>query len=377
MLNLKAIGKMKTNTTVGLSSNGEYWQALYYDTMGKRRAKSLGPKNELSKRQAKVMCDRLAVELNLNPGMADTGQPIKLDDLIIRYLKSRTDIRKTTLNLHELTGKYIKEFFGTEIYINRITRAMTSSWRTAMATGELSLNQHRRIMKEVSVCIHVRNAKTIFNYAVKDDLILLNPFDRLKGNAAEPDKDWKHVSLEDLDRLLDACPNWGWKMLIAFCRLAGLRRGEALGLNWSNIDWQKHQLNIIAEKTGRRRVIPIEPILYQLLLDAFDQAQESEERICPISRHCLWRNFQTIRKKAGLERWKDAFKVMRKNCETDWAQRYPQYAVSTWLGHGIDVSARHYLQIPQELYDKVTSTNLPQTATKTATKSKTEMSERK
>jgi len=55
---------------------------------------------------------------------------------------------------------------------------------------------------------------------------------------------------------------------------------------------------------------------------------------------------------------------MRRNYETDWAQVYPQYAVSTWIGHGIEVSARHYLQVPEELYEKVAATNMPQTATK-------------
>lgn len=73
------------------------------------------------------------------------------------------------------------------------------------------------------------------------------------------------------------------------------------------------------------------------------QAKNNEERVCLIYRHCLWRDFQTIRKQAGLLRWKDTRKVMRRNCETDWAQKYPQYAVSNWIGHGIDVSARHYL----------------------------------
>ena len=55
---------------------------------------------------------------------------------------------------------------------------------------------------------------------------------------------------------------------------------------------------------------------------------------------------------------------MRRNCEIDWAQRYPQYAVSTWIGHGIEVSARHYLQIPEELYDKIAAIKDNQTATK-------------
>ena len=62
--------------------------------------------------------------------------------------------------------------------------------------------------------------------------------------------------------------------------------------------------------------------------------------------------------------WKDAFKVLRKNCETDRAQKYPQYAVSNWIGHNIQVSARHYLQVPAELYSKVVATKETQTGTK-------------
>ncbi len=80
-----------------------------------------------------------------------------------------------------------------------------------------------------------------------------------------------------------------------------------------------------------------------------------------------------VRRRAGLEKWKDAFKVMRRNCETDWAQRYPQYAVSAWIGHGIEASAKHYLQVPEEWYDKVATTKETQTTTKTATKSKDEI----
>ncbi|MFC1634813.1 tyrosine-type recombinase/integrase [Planctomycetota bacterium] len=363
---------MQANTTVGLSSNGKYWQAFYYDTSGTRRAKSLGPKKKLSKRQAKVMCDRLAAELCLNPARTGHGHSPTLEKFLDRYINNRTDLKPATKDLYEQTKEYLLMFFNGSIRISRITRAMAADWRAAMASGRLVLNRKGKKNKEASVCIHVRNAKTAFNCAVSEDLIMFNPFDRLKGNAPEPDKDWKYVTLEELDKLLDACSSVGWKMLIALCRLSGLRRGEAMELTWSNIDWDKHRLTIIAEKTGQRRVAPIEPQLYQLLLDAFDQAENGEERVCAISKHCLWRNFQSIRRRARLPRWKDAFKVMRRNCETDWAQRYPQYAVSAWIGHGIEVSAKHYLQVPEELYDKVAATNKAQTATKTATKSKLE-----
>jgi hypothetical protein len=46
---------------------------------------------------------------------------------------------------------------------------------------------------------------------------------------------------------------------------------------------------------------------------------------------------------------------MRRNCETDWAQKFSQYAVSEWLGHDITVSAAHYLAVREELYRKAAS----------------------
>ena len=91
------------------------------------------------------------------------------------------------------------------------------------------------------------------------------------------------------------------------------------------------------------------------MLKAFEQAPDGQLRICPVTAHCVWRNFCVIRKHAGLPAWEDAFQVMRRNCETDWAQRYPQYAVSNWIGHDISVSAKHYLQVPEELYKRAAS----------------------
>jgi hypothetical protein len=36
-----------------------------------------------------------------------------------------------------------------------------------------------------------------------------------------------------------------------------------------------------------------------------------------------------------------------------WAQLYPQYAVSRWIGHSIMVSGRHYANaIPDELFER-------------------------
>ena len=299
-----------------------------------------------------TIAERVVSLLNTNENM-NKNASMTLGELLARYLRNRTDIRSATRTLHKLTARYLKEYFGSDTSILQITRAMASDWRTALAKGQFSPDSNVHDMAEASVCIHVRNARTIFNHAFKDELVPYNPFDRLRATAPAPEKNWKYVTVEDLDKLLYACPNMGWKLLIALCRLAGLRRGEAGSLTWDAVDWENHRLVVIAKKTGRRRIVPIEAKLYQLLVDELAKGKEGQQLICEVSPHCLWRDFQKIRKRAGLPRWKDAFQVLRRNCETDWAQKYPQYAVSAWLGHSIKVSARHYLQIPEELYDKV------------------------
>jgi integrase len=350
---------MPLRSTVTLSSNGKYWQAQYYDLMGRRRAKSLGPKSKLSRRQAKVKCDRLAAEMQLNPAKASGSQAPKLGDFLERYLASRTDLKPGSLYLQDLTGRYLKQFFGTEIRINRITRAMASDWRTALAKGDLKQarkNHQYDSMNETTVCGRVVDAITIFNAAVADDLITVNPFDRLNHQAPKPDKQWHYVSVEELDKLLNACPTAGWKALIALCRLAGLRRGEALALEWTGVDWQNRRLTVYAQKTERhgdnKRIVPIEPKLFQLLAEVRKAAPTEQVRVCNVTSHSLWRNFQVIRKRAELPAWADAFQVMRRNAETDWAQRFPQYAVSEWLGHDITVSDAFYLAVPEELYTR-------------------------
>lgn len=348
---------MAREIIVNLSSNGDYWQADWKDVHGQRRKRSLGAKSNLSTRQARKLCQKLANEFNRKPGTSVNNSVPTLAAYVEMYVKSRTELKPATRYLFELTGSYLKRFFGETTPIDKLTRQGARDWRTALARGDFS---DGRAMADVSVCHRCGDAKTLFKRAVEDDVLVFNPFDRLKVRAPKPDKDWHYVSLDDLDKLMAASKTTGWRLLIALCRLAGLRRGEALSLPWSGVDWQNRRLTVFAEKTGVKRIVPIDPKLYPLLLEAREKAAADQTRVGDVNPHCLWRNFSVIRKHAGLPAWKDAFQVMRRNCETDWAQQYPQYAVSEWIGHDITVSATHYLQVPEELFRKAAQA-LPQT----------------
>jgi integrase len=363
---------MAREIVVGLSSNGRYWHADWQDAFGKRRRKSLGPKDQISARQARKLCQRLANTLNLHPQSQSEEMPT-LANYLREYIESRGDIKPATRYLFDLTGRYLVQFFGERTRLDAITRQAARAWRTALAQGSLS---DGRTMAEVSVCHRAADAKTIFKRAVDDDILPFNPFDRLKVRSPRPDKDWHYVSLEELEKLLAACRTAGWKALIALCRLAGLRRGEAVSLPWSCVDFHRRRIIVYASKTGSKRHVPIVPRLHEILLNTWNSKTDGVEHVAEISAHCLWRNFTVIRKRAGLPEWDDAFQVMRRNCETDWAQHFPQYVVSEWMGHDITVSAIHYLRVPEELFAKAagqlhetTGRPLPQSATKNATKS--------
>ncbi len=343
---------------VNLSSNGDYWQADWKDLSGRRRKRSLGPKAGLSRRQANKLCQNLENTLNKKPGMADAAKAPALGIFADSYINSRTDLKAGTLYLHRLTRRYLIEFFGEQTRIDQITRAGARDWQTALSKGQFSDD---RPMAAPTVRGHIVNAKAMFRRGLDDDLILFNPFDKVTVSLPKIEKDWHYVSLDELDKLMDACKTVGWKTFIALCRLAGLRRGEALSLPWSSVDWMHRRLTVFAEKTGDKRIVPIEPKLYQILCVALEHVSANQMRVCDVSPHCLWRNFTVIRERAGLPAWDDAFQVMRRNCETDWANRFPQHVVSEWLGHNITVSAEHYLAVPAELYDKAAGISAAET----------------
>ena len=209
---------------------------------------------------------------------------------------------------------------------------------------------------------HRRRSRTIFQQAVDDDLLIANPFAKIVGTPPHVDKNWNYVSLEMLGCLLDACPTRSWQLLLALCRLAGLRRAEALGLRWADIQWERNRLIVIG-KGDRRREVKLELRLAKILLAAHKQAPEGAEFVIPkgsISVPNLWRDFQVICKRAGLKPYSKCCHTLRKNCQTDWAQDYPEYVVCAWMGNSSEVARKHYLAIPESLYNEAAGSETKQ-----------------
>ena len=176
--------------------------------------------------------------------------------------------------------------------------------------------------------------------------------------GGSPDREY-FVTREQATTVLDACPNIQWRALVGLARLAGLRvPSETRLLTWASVDWGRGRLTVRSPKTERyeghdQRETPIVPKLAILLQDAFDAAEEGQERVITLSVNNLQRDFQVIVRRAGLQRWPRPFQVCRQSLDTEWKMTYPDHAVDEWLGHSREVSGKHYLMVPDELFDQV------------------------
>jgi len=355
---------MSRHHTVRLEADGDYWAARWTDTTGKRRKKMLGRKDQLSKRQARKLCDRLAAEMAANPARADIGKAPHLGEWIERFIQQKAGLKPSSEKSYRLAGRYLTVYFGETYPLDRITKARVADWHAALTRGQISIgnNAHSDAPSESTVCNYCRHAKAIFGAAVKQDVLAQNPFAGLPTEPKRIKDRNAYVSRDDLKKLCKACPNVGWQALLALQRLGGLRLGEALGLTWLAVDWDKRIITVTASKTGQTRRVPMDPELYRIMLSAFDAAETGESLVIPARYLCrtsnstLHRTFKRIIGKAQLKPWPDLFQTLRRNAAQDFRQMFRDpWVVTSIMGHSEAVERKYYLgEVSEEDLARVT-----------------------
>ncbi|MDP7289923.1 MAG: site-specific integrase, partial [Phycisphaerae bacterium] len=341
-----------------------YWVLRWRDTSGKHHGKNIGRTNKMSKRQAEKLRQAKALELFSQPGRRNVSGSPALGEYLDGYYEARkSELAPGTMKLHKQTGRYLKGFFGETRHLDSIQRPEARAFKTALANGELvKVNREKKKRKKLispsTVNLNIRNARTIFNMAVEDDMILFNPFDRIAGKAPAP-KDWHYVGLEEFGTLFEAAAPY-WKLLFALARYAGLRRGEALNLRWDNIDWERSRLTVVSTedwtvKDKDTRTVPVSPELAGILLEAFEEAAEGAETVIPadsINVKNLSRDFTVLCKRADVKRYSKPIHTLRKSCLTDWARRFPAHVVKEWAGHAsFETTDAFYLKVSDAEYE--------------------------
>ena len=302
-------------------------------------------------------------------GLAQPRRKVTLREWLKQLLDDRKDeLKPESLRKLEQTRDKLLDFFDPDTPLRAITREQAAAWRQDLKNSKLS---------EASVKTHSGNAKTMLAEAVRRKLIPENPFQHLKTGPT-PSQYTRYVTPDEIDRIIEACPDAEWRLLFGLARHAGLRiPSESHLLTPADIDWERGRLTVRSPKTEHhvgheQRIIPITPKLMKLLQDRFDEMPEGEEHLVSIrGKGAVLRQVRKIWKRAGVEPWERLWQVLRQSCEKEWAMTIPQYAVSKWIGHSITVSGRHYTDgVPDELFEKMASRPNDQAAQKAAQKAR-------
>jgi hypothetical protein len=208
--------------SIGNDKNG-HKRILFVDSDSKRPTIRLG---KMSKRQAEAI--KVRVELLLAAkisgtapddetsrwvtglddvlqgrlaavGLIERREAIKLGAFITGYIESRTDVKQTTVTNWGHTRRNLVEYFGENKLLRDITPGHADEWRFYLS-GDQDL-------AEGTIRKRCNNAKQFLRAATKKNLIPSNPFIDLKSAAIFNRSRDYFISLEEAQKVLEACPD--------------------------------------------------------------------------------------------------------------------------------------------------------------------------
>jgi len=269
----------------------------------------------------------------------------ELKVFIENYIESRTDAKLNTRNAMVSAMKQAVSFFGAKTQMQTITRADCNNFKIHLQ-GKYSLAYTGTTIKTV---------KRFFIAAIHANQIIKNPFDGLKIPAQKNPERQFFVDRPMLEKLLEACPDHQWKMIIALARIGGLRTPcEVLLLKWTDINWHLKKFLVHSPKTEHhagkdQRFVPLFPVLKELLEEGFNQAEDGEIYVINRYRNSnqnLRTTFKKIIIRAGLLPWPKLFNNLRSSRSTELVRGgCPMHLLTAYLGNSEKIQIDHYLQV--------------------------------
>lgn len=257
-------------------------------------------------------------------------------------------------------------FFGAERTLTSITAGDAEDFERWLKTGDARTVRYaeRKASEGLApntVRKRISDAKQFFEDAVRRDLLVKNPFARLKGSVGSNRARDYFLTRDHAAKILAACPDAEWRLIFALSRFGGLRcPSEHLALTWDCIDWERGRLRVPSPKTehhegGAERWVPLFPELRPHLEAAFDAAEPDTSHVITRYRSAnqnLRTTFSKIIRRAGLSPWPKLFANLRASRATELAAEHPAHVAAAWLGHSTLVANKHYWQVTDAEFDR-------------------------
>jgi len=344
------------------------WYICYYvgkDQNGKWKQKWEGSWKTKSEAEKVLRARVHDIENSYDRKADESTMEVFLRQWMKAYCEPR--LARNTINAYRINvEKHMVPYIG-QIKLNRLSpRDIQGLYETLLASG-LSGNSVRHVHN---------NLHRALLWAVKQQLIARNPADLVDAPLIEQ-KERLTLTPEQIPALLVACEGHFIYLPVAMAVTLGLRRGEALGLQWIDVDLQRFTITIrhsvTCDKTGftlgktktrnSRRTLMLPEFLVKTLRQEQDKQrmlrQLMGEKYNPMGLVCCRADGSPITTNALQHCFKDKLReaelpdirfhdLRHTNATLMLRNQIPAKIVSSMLGHST-------IGITMDLYSHVTT----------------------
>lgn len=239
-------------------SGTKTWFVMRRDPNGKMRRRTIGKYPEISLADARKQAVNHLMEI-ANGTKSETRMEISLSEIVDQWLEQDQAVKRTMDQKRQAIDRDVLPVLGSRPLAS-ITKAdvRTVLGRIVGRGSPVSANRTHAYMQR------------LFNWAVENDLVEVSPIAGLKRPSAETSRD-RTLTKAELAAVWNAAGDMAYPFgpFFRLLILTGQRRNEVAGMRWREIDLDKGEWIIPADraKNGKAHLVHLSPEALNLLAD--------------------------------------------------------------------------------------------------------------
>jgi integrase len=228
---------------------GNTW-TIGYQIAGRRFREAIGTNRQMAEA---VLKKRIVQALEGRHFNVRNEGRIPFSEFAETYVARCTSLLKSAKSEYNRVQYWVRHF-GTRP-IGQITRAELQDWQA----------QKRQACKPATVNRELGRLRHMLNRAVDWELLDQSPLKGLKFLSESGNARLRYLSLEECNRLIQACKAPHLRAIAAVALHTGMRSGEIRNLQWRDLDFDTGFLIVRDSKNGESRHVPMDSTVVALL----------------------------------------------------------------------------------------------------------------